>query len=89
METTRDTELPLNGREKSNRVDLGLAISRALLQPGERRTQEELAAFCGCTRGGIFMMEKAALQKLKKRLFLRNDPVLKEMVSQVIGRTLS
>jgi len=64
-------------------LDLGLAILSAITPPGVCRTQTEIAAFCNCRRGTIFMIEQRALQKLRKRLFYRNDPELQELARQV------
>ena len=67
-------------------IDLGLAVSHATCPPGVRRTLEEIAAFCGCKRGTIWMIENRALGKLKKTIFLRRDPVLMELVSYLIKK---
>ncbi len=77
--------MPPNAK-RSNRmpkenIDLGLAICGATTPPGVRRTLDEIAAFCGCRRSTIWMIEKRALQKLKKAIFLRRDPVLMELMA--------
>jgi hypothetical protein len=51
-------------RNTSN-VDLGLAISGALLRPGERRQATDIAAFCGCSPQNIRQLETRALKKLR------------------------
>lgn len=51
--------------ERSQRIDLGLAISGALLKPGETRTQQQLASFAGCSQGLIYAIELRALKKLR------------------------
>ena len=51
--------------EKSKRIDLGLAVSGALLKPGQTRTLRELAAFCGCHWNAIHHIEQKALKKLR------------------------
>jgi transcriptional regulator len=63
--------------------DIGIAILHAKTPFGVRRTQEEIAAYAGITRGGVFMLEQRALQKLRRKLFLRNDPVLRELCTAV------
>ena len=63
-------------------VDLGLAVSALSLQAGQRRTHRELAAFCGCTTSNIQQIEEKARRKLKKALYLRNDPYLKEILEE-------
>lgn len=50
---------------KSKEIDLGLAISGALLEPGKRRTLKELAAFANCDTSAIRLIEKVALKKLR------------------------
>jgi len=58
-------------------IDLGLAISGAMLKPGVTRSANEIAAFCGCRRSAIQSIEKKALSKLRKRLtFVRDIEVL-------------
>jgi DNA-directed RNA polymerase specialized sigma24 family protein len=76
--------------------DIGLAISGATLEQapeltlcyGMRRTENDIAAFMGMTRQGVNMIQKRALQKLKKVIFLRKDPVLCELVEQITGMDL-
>lgn len=55
-------------KAKAERLDLGLAISRLSMQPGQTRTLEEIAAYCECTREAIRKIEKSALAKMKARL---------------------
>lgn len=50
---------------KGKKMALGLAVSGALLKPGETRTLEEIAAFCGCSRNAIYEIERVALRKLR------------------------
>lgn len=65
--------------------DIGLAILHAKTPPGVRRTQEEIAAYAGVTRGGVFMAEQKALHKLKKKLHMHKDPILREMCEALFG----
>ena len=58
--------------EKSRRIDLGLAVSGALLKPGETRTLTQLAAFCGCSWQLMYETERKALQKLRHPSRLRH-----------------
>lgn len=50
---------------KRQRVNLGLAISGCSLAPGVTRTIEEIAAYCGCSKQNISIMERRALKKFK------------------------
>ena len=56
-------EMP--AKEKRQAIALGLAISGALLKPGQTRTHREIAAFCGCHWNMIWMIEQKALKKLR------------------------
>jgi len=73
-------------RARVNEIDLGIAIAHATTRPGQRRTHREIAAYCGCTWANIWLIEQRALHKLRKRLFLRDDPELRELVEE--GRAL-
>lgn len=57
---------------RSRRIDLGLAISGALLKPGETRSQVEIAAFAGCSQALIYLIEQRALKKLRHPSRLRH-----------------
>ena len=57
--------------EKGRRIDLGLAVSGALLKPGETRSLEEIAAYCDCHKNAIFQIEAKALKKLRHPQRLR------------------
>jgi len=48
-------------------IELGLAALCKHAKYGQTLTQQEIADVCGCTRGGIFMLEKQAMNKLKKK----------------------
>jgi hypothetical protein len=50
---------------KRRRINLGLAISGCTMQPGDTRTIEEIAAFCGCSKQNISIMERRAVAKFK------------------------
>lgn len=54
--------------KRASRIDLGLAISGATLEPGETRTLRDLAAYCDCTYEGIRRIEEKALEKVRARL---------------------
>ena len=73
-------------REVSRDIDLGLAVLSVITPPGVWRSQEEIAYCCNCTHSAIWLLEKKALRKLKKRLFMRNDPELRELVESAIFR---
>jgi hypothetical protein len=64
--------------ERDTLFDLGLAISGATLQPGEMRTQQEIAWFveaagAHCTRQRIQQVEEKALRKVRAALYRDKD----------------
>lgn len=59
-------------------IDIGLAISGALLGPGERRLSHEIAAFCDCSTTRIQQIEKKALKKLRIGLSRQAQAGLRE-----------
>lgn len=58
----------MKANKKHDRIGLGLAISGALLKPGERRSQRELAAFCDCSYQWIQQLESRALRKCRIKM---------------------
>ena len=65
---SRNNSPAFSTKEKASRIDLGLAISRLTMEPGECRTLAEIAAYCGCSRQGIQYIEQKAILKVRKRL---------------------
>jgi hypothetical protein len=53
---------------KTERINLGLDLAHLALNPGERLTCEDLAAWCDCTQQTIMNIEASALSKLRKAL---------------------
>ncbi|WP_042724556.1 sigma factor-like helix-turn-helix DNA-binding protein [Chthoniobacter flavus] len=53
-------------KEGAAYIDLGLAILGAVTEPGQCRTHEEIAAYCGCTKQAISQIEWRAIRKLRK-----------------------
>ena len=64
-------------------IDIGIAVAWATTPPGSRRTLEEIAAFCGVGKSTIYMIEVAALRKLRKALMKNRDPELRELLAEV------
>ncbi len=73
---TIDRTVRRNGKDKSSRVDLGLALLTALAKPGRALTTTEIAAWCGCTNEGIRRIEQKALKKLANKLHFGPDRAL-------------
>jgi DNA-directed RNA polymerase sigma subunit (sigma70/sigma32) len=63
---TRGT--PTNSRR--HRVDLGLALLRLLIKPGEKLTTYDIAAWAGCERQNIEQIERKALRAVRVKLQL-------------------
>jgi pantothenate kinase-related protein Tda10 len=73
LRDTIDREVRGNGKDKTHRVDLGLALLAALRKPGRTLTSYDIAAWCGCTNEGIRRIEMKALKKLANRLQFGRD----------------
>lgn len=56
-------------QRKSKRIDLGLAVSGALTQPGQIRSHREIANFCDCHHNMIYLIEQKALKKIRNHFF--------------------
>ena len=54
-------------KERRQRLMLGLAILDATREPGRRYTFDEIAAYCGCSKSTISMIEWYAIKKLQRR----------------------
>jgi hypothetical protein len=63
-----DREVKLCGAEKTLRVDLGLELLARRAIYGVPLTQDDIAAWCGCSRDAIYFAEKMALKKLATKL---------------------
>lgn len=63
-----DRSVPMTGKAKSDRVDLGLALLELVAKPRVGLSQEDLALWCGCSRGAIYLMEMRALKKLRNKI---------------------
>lgn len=57
-----DNNLPADGS-----IDAGLLVLEMITPRGETWTQEDIATVCGCSRGYIWLLEKQARAKIKKR----------------------
>lgn len=57
----------LSTAEKRERFNLGLELARIHATPGQPMTQSELAEWCGVTSSLIYMIERKALKKLRRR----------------------
>ncbi len=63
---------------KGAAIDLGLEISRATLEPGERRTCTELSYYCSCTKQNISVIFQRGLRKCRLALY-RDKHLQKEL----------
>lgn len=47
-------------------LDLMLEIFLSIAEPGKRYTQAQIAEVCGCSRGLIYLIEKKAIEKMRR-----------------------
>ena len=61
--------MKLHGQYKlrGRQLDLGLALLEVARKPGEPLEAHDIAAWCGCTRQNIRMIELRARNKIKAR----------------------
>ncbi len=67
-ETGHEPPLPHNDGEKTERIDLGLAILSALAPPHAVFDPQDIAAWCGCTPSMISSIEARALRRLREKM---------------------
>jgi len=54
------------GKEKTDSINLGLAVICAISPPGHCWTQQDIAEVCGCHHRAIQKIEERALRKLRR-----------------------
>lgn len=81
--TTRDGGLPKVGKEKTARVELGLAC---VALPGVCYTYDEIAAWAGCTETAIWHIERSALRKLRLRLRFVDRALGRDLFTELLER---
>lgn len=59
-----------NNRKLKERVDLGLALARILLKPGQELTTHDIAAWCDCERQNVEQIYKRAIKRVQTKLKL-------------------
>lgn len=57
------SDLPADGT-----IDAGLLVLEMITPHGQTWTQEDIATICGCSRGYIWLLEKQARAKMRRRL---------------------
>jgi hypothetical protein len=67
--------------ERKSRTDLGLALLSLVAKPGVSLTQQDIAAWCSCSRANIYLIEMRALKKLRNALFFRDRETWEELRS--------
>jgi hypothetical protein len=70
-ETEHEAPMPRNDGAKTERIDLGLALLRAAAPPRVSFSQEDIAAWCGCTPAMIGSIEARALRRLRQKVRAR------------------
>ena len=61
-----------SGRDKSERIALGLELMSRRKIPGICYTRDEIAAWCGCSTQGVAYDERRILAKMRKH-FTREE----------------
>jgi len=69
----------LSAKERSERVNLGLAISGALLEPGESRSFQEIALYCDCSKQAIEQLYRRAIRKAHRSMVRLGHKELDDM----------
>lgn len=80
FEADADDAMGPKSLEKSERVNLGLALLSLAARPGVPLTLEDIAAWCGCHKNAIYLIEQNALKKLRK------SPALKILLNDIYRR---
>jgi transcriptional regulator len=57
-----ENDLPADGT-----IDAGLLVLEMITPRGETWTQGDIAKICGCSRGYIWLLEKQARAKMRRR----------------------
>jgi hypothetical protein len=70
--------MPRGKRKEDCDIDLGLAISALTLRYGQKRTYQEIADFCGCSKSAIQSIENKAMHKIRVRCHA--DQELRELL---------
>ncbi len=65
---SQDRTVPNGGKEKSRRIDLGIALLHQVALPGVRYTLQEQAEWAGCRHQAIQQIYTRALRKLQDAL---------------------
>jgi hypothetical protein len=77
VKAQRAIRMRLSTAQRREEFMLGLAILATKLKRGQRATHEQIAAYTGITKGGVWMAEQKILHKLRKKLHLNGNRDLK------------
>jgi hypothetical protein len=72
--------------QRSESIDLGLAVLSVLREPGETFSVAEIAAWCGCSPAWIAQIEQTALKKLRRAFECRFPDLAGEFRHFLRGR---
>jgi DNA-directed RNA polymerase sigma subunit (sigma70/sigma32) len=64
--------------DKRARVNLGIDLAMLSAKPNQPMSCVEIAAWCGCSKQRIAMIEHAALNKIRRKLHPKS-PLLEEL----------
>jgi hypothetical protein len=82
----RDEQVPVCGRRKTDRLNLGLALLSYHALPGQSYSNGEIAIWCGCTESAIHAIERRALKKLRVALMFRDASLRVELLTELFNR---
>lgn len=84
---SRDADAPYCGKDKTSRIDLGLALLSRVALPGICYTTQEIAVWCGCTNSAVFQIEQSALRKVRNHLLFRDKKAAEELMEALHAAT--
>jgi hypothetical protein len=67
-ETNIEPLLPHNDGEKTDRIDLGLALLASVAPPRTALSPADIAAWCDCTPAMITAIEARALRRMREKV---------------------
>lgn len=78
-----DESVPLYGKAKSERIDLGLAILQTRPTPAGGYSLNDLANFMGCSDEYVRNLEQRAFEKLRTNP--RTAAIARELIGQLVA----
>lgn len=76
--STIDQTVSRRGKDKQDRINLGLDLAARHAKPKQPMSASEIAAWCGCSKQRISAIEASAMKKLRYKLH-PNSPLFEEL----------